>query len=123
MKYPTRDNSAKQIRGPVKAVNEVEEELKHQLEEERKNVVELKKRLNSEKVIVNSLKTKVKQLEDEKHKMEEGHRRSLVNIEARVATLKNTNLLLLNKAQKYETFTKEMEDIKDDKDKTKDTLK
>ena len=98
-------------------------ELRELLEKEKKNGLEYKKRFNNEKVIVNNLKSKIRQLEDEKSKQEELHRKSLINIEQKVATLKNTNLQLLNKAHKFEGFNKELEDMRQYKESIRSNLK
>ena len=98
-------------------------EIREQLDHERKSAQDFKKKYNNEKVAVSHLKSKIKQLEEEKAKQEELHRKSLVNIEQKVATLKNTNLQLLNKAHKFEGYTKELDDMREYKEVIRDSLK
>ena len=120
---PPQKALSRDISVAQKIKEETPSQYKEDLEREKKTIIELKKRLNYEKTIAHSLKSKVKQLEDEKARIEENHRKSLVNIETRVSSLKNTNLLLLNKAQKYESFTKQLEEVKEEKITVNDTLK
>lgn len=93
------------------------------LEKEQKTTAEYKRRYTNEKVMVSSLRARVKQLEEEKATIEKNHRKSLVLIEQKVANLKNTNLKLLSKDQKAEEFMKELEAIKIYKDTIREYLK
>jgi hypothetical protein len=89
-----------------------QQELLVQLENEKRLNAEWRKRLHSEKSLTANLKNKAQQLQDEKSKQEEGHKKSLLNIEQKVATLKNTNLQLLNKANRFDAFSQELSDFK-----------
>lgn len=92
------------------------EELLSQLENEKSLNLEYRKRLTSDKTLITSLKNKVRQLEDEKAKQEESHKKSLLNIEQKIATLKNTNLQLLNKANRFDEFSKDLASLKEYKE-------
>lgn len=99
------------------------QELLSQLEAERKINSEYRKRLHQEKTIATTLRNKVKQLEDEKAKQEENHKKSLLNIEQKVATLKNTNLQLLNKANRFDSYSQELADLKEYRETVSKELK
>lgn len=93
------------------------------LDRERRNVNDLKRRLNTDKANISNLKAKVKHLEDDNARLEDSHKRSLASIEQRVSLLKNTNLQLLNKAGKFEVFSKQLADVKDYRDSVNDDLR
>ena len=102
---------------------ETVQKMKEELDKEKKMGSEYRKRYNNEKVLVMNLKSKLKQLEDEKKSLEDQHRKSLINIEHKVATLKNTNLQLLNKAGKYDLNNKQLESANEHKEELAANLK
>jgi hypothetical protein len=97
--------------------------LREELDVERKKNLENKKRINNEKTIINNLKVRIKTLEDEKAKLEESYRRSLMNIEQKTATLRNTNQQWASKAEKFDALTKEVADIQTYKATLRENLK
>ena len=125
---PVRNNSHFSRQPSARAAESVSEDedsekLRQELEKEKKNGLEYKKRLNNEKIVIANLKNKIKSLEEDKSKLEEQHRKSFVGIEQKVSTLKNTNLQLLNKAHRFESINKELDEERGAKDATKDKLK
>ena len=76
MQTPTKNLIGLSRNGSFKAIEAVADsegysKVKDELEKERKNAIEYKKRLNNEKIAVANLKNKVKMLEEEKNKLEE----------------------------------------------------
>jgi hypothetical protein len=113
-KTPEKNHSKQaEARNSVENSHPHLQDLLLQLENEKKLNAEYRKRLHQEKTVTTTLKNKVKQLEDEKSKQEETHKKSLLNIEQKVATLKNTNVQLLNKANRFDSFSQELADLKE----------
>lgn len=86
----------------------VPEKQKKEVEKLQLEVLNLKKRVNQEKVYARDLKNKLKELEEQKSAFEKKHTLVLKKVEIEMANLKNNNLQL---SLKHNKFIQLQEDI------------